>query len=230
VRVPEHSLTPCTVDVLSFLLKLRTRAQRLFRLSDAHTMLVWSVVVGIAGAFATILFREAIALLQRAVAGRSGSFVEMARSLPWTVRIWLPAAGGLIAGFFLLIAQRHADKANHVDYMEAVAIGDGVVPVRLSLWRSVSSLFTIASGGSIGREGPMVQLGTGRVADRTLGAFRSVAAAPLGRLRRGGRDYVRVQRADRGRVFRHRDRARLDRNGKLRARGGLGGGGQHHHA
>ncbi|WP_121317883.1 ClcB-like voltage-gated chloride channel protein [Paraburkholderia sp. RAU2J] len=144
--------------MLSFLLKLRTRAQNLFRLSDAHTMLVWSVVVGIAGAFATILFREAIALLQRLVAGRAGSFVEMARSLPWTVRIWLPAAGGLIAGFFLLIAQRHADKCNHVDYMEAVAIGDGVVPVKLSLWRSVSSLFTIASGGSIGREGPMVQL------------------------------------------------------------------------
>jgi CIC family chloride channel protein len=158
VRVPEPSLTPCTADVLSFLLKLRTRAQRLFRLSEAHTMLVWSVVVGIAGAFATILFREGIALLQLAVAGRSGSFVEMARSLPWTVRIWLPAAGGLIAGIFLLIAQRHADKCNHVDYMEAVAIGDGVVPVKLSLWRSVSSLFTIASGGSIGREGPMVQL------------------------------------------------------------------------
>nr|WP_174772152.1 ClcB-like voltage-gated chloride channel protein [Paraburkholderia sp. SG-MS1] len=140
------------------MLKLRTRAQHLFRLSDAHTMLVWSVVVGIAGAFATILFREAIALLQLLVAGRAGSFVDMARSLPWTMRIWLPAAGGLIAGFFLLIAQRHADKSNHVDYMEAVAIGDGVVPVKLSLWRSVSSLFTIASGGSIGREGPMVQL------------------------------------------------------------------------
>jgi len=144
--------------VLSFLLKLRTRAQRLFRLSDAHTMLVWSVVVGIAGAFATILFRKGIELLQFAMAGRVGSFVEMARSLPWTTRIWLPAAGGLIAGLLLLVAQRHADKCAHTDYMEAVAIGDGVVPVRLSLWRSVSSLFTISSGGSIGREGPMVQL------------------------------------------------------------------------
>jgi CIC family chloride channel protein len=144
--------------VLSFLLKLRTRAQTLFRLSDAHTMLVWSVVVGVAGAFATIAFREGIALLQLATVGKSGSFVEMARSLPWTVRIWLPAAGGLIAGFFLLVAQRHVDKCNHIDYMEAVAIGDGVVPVKLSFWRSVSSLFTISSGGSIGREGPMVQL------------------------------------------------------------------------
>nr|WP_217910306.1 ClcB-like voltage-gated chloride channel protein [Paraburkholderia youngii] len=140
------------------MLKLRTRAQRLFRLSDAHTMLVWSVVVGIAGAFATVAFRKGIELLQLAITGHSGSFVETARSLPWTVRIWVPAAGGLVAGVFLLIAQRHADRHPHSDYMEAVAIGDGAVPVRLSLWRSVSSLFTIASGGSIGREGPMVQL------------------------------------------------------------------------
>jgi CIC family chloride channel protein len=158
VRGYSPNLRPRATHVLSFLLKLRTRAQHLFRLSEAHTMLVWSVVVGVAGALTTIAFREAIALLQLAVSGRSGSFVEMARSMPWTVRIWLPAAGGLIAGLLLLIAQRHADKCNHVDYMEAVAIGDGVVPVKLSLWRSVSSLFTIASGGSIGREGPMVQL------------------------------------------------------------------------
>ena len=54
-------------------------------------MLVWSVVVGVAGAFATIAFRQGIELLQLLVAGKSGSFVEMARSLPWTVRIWLRA-------------------------------------------------------------------------------------------------------------------------------------------
>jgi CIC family chloride channel protein len=151
-------LTYLAAVVLSFLLKLRTRAQEMFRLSEAHTMLVWSVVVGVAGALATIAFRQAISLLQLAISGESGSFVEMARRMPWTVRVWLPAAGGLIAGFLLLIARRHTDKNTHIDYMEAVAIGDGIVPVRLSFWRSVSSLFTIASGGSIGREGPMVQL------------------------------------------------------------------------
>jgi CIC family chloride channel protein len=149
---------PSMADLLSFLLKLRTRASALLRLSDAHTMLIWSVVVGLAGAFATIAFREAISLLQLAMVGHSGSFVEMARQLPWTVRFWLPAAGGLVAGGLLLIARRHADPNGHTDYMEAVAIGDGVVPVRLSFWRSVSSLFTITTGGSIGREGPMVQL------------------------------------------------------------------------
>ncbi|RQR55629.1 voltage-gated chloride channel ClcB [Burkholderia sp. Bp9002] len=144
--------------VLSFLLKLRTRAQTLFRLSDAHTMLIWSVIVGIGGAFATIAFREGIELMQRAISGHSGSFVEMAKRLPWYVRFWMPAAGGLLAGCVLLLANRGEANTRKTDYMEAVALGNGVVPVRQSLWRSVSSLLTIGTGGSIGREGPMVQL------------------------------------------------------------------------
>ncbi|CAB3772012.1 Voltage-gated ClC-type chloride channel ClcB [Paraburkholderia humisilvae] len=151
-------VTRTAYSVLSFLLRLRTRAARLFRLSDAHTMLVWSVIVGVAGALVTTAFREGIALLQRAFVGTEGSFVQMARSLPWTTRIWLPAAGGLIAGAMLMLARRGQDKDANTDYMEAVAIGDGVVPVQASLWRMVSSLFSISSGGSIGREGPMVQL------------------------------------------------------------------------
>lgn len=144
--------------MLSFLLKLRTRAQTLFRLSDAHTMLVWSVIVGIGGALATVAFREGIELIQRLLSGSSGSFTEMARRVPPLARIALPAAGGFVAGCVLLIAQRGAPPDGKSDYMEAVALGDGVVPVRQSLWRSASSLLTIGSGGSIGREGPMVQL------------------------------------------------------------------------
>ncbi|MDN7878640.1 ClcB-like voltage-gated chloride channel protein [Burkholderia aenigmatica] len=144
--------------MLSFLLKLRTRAQTLFRLSDAHTMLIWSAIVGVGGAFATMAFREGIDLMQHLISGQSGSFVQMAKRLPWYVRFWMPAAGGFLAGCVLLLATRGDKKAGKTDYMESVALGNGVVPVRQSLWRSVSSLLTIGSGGSIGREGPMVQL------------------------------------------------------------------------
>ena len=121
-------------------------------------MLVWSVIVGVLGALATIAFRQGIDFFQWLFVGKVGSFVEMARELPWTVRVWLPAAGGLLAGCALLIARRGADKKANSDYMEAIAIGEGVVPVWQSLWRSISSLFTIGFGGSIGREGSMVQL------------------------------------------------------------------------
>lgn len=144
--------------MLSFLLKLRTRAQTLFRLSDAHTMLIWSAIVGVGGAFATMAFREGIDLMQHLISGQSGSFVQMAKRLPWYMRFWMPAAGGFLAGCVLLLATRGDKQAAKTDYMESVALGNGIVPVRQSLWRSASSLLTIGSGGSIGREGPMVQL------------------------------------------------------------------------
>ena len=44
------------------------------------------------------------------------------------------------------------------DYMEAVVIGNGFISLRASLVKTVSALFSISSGGSIGREGPLVQL------------------------------------------------------------------------
>jgi CIC family chloride channel protein len=121
-------------------------------------MLVWAVVVGVAGAFATAVFREGIEILQRILGNHSEGLVALARSLPLPVRVLLPAVGGLIAGCCLLIARSRASKNASTDYMEAVTIGDGVVPVWQSFWRSLSSLITISSGGSIGREGSMVQL------------------------------------------------------------------------
>lgn len=42
--------------------------------------------------------------------------------------------------------------------MEAIVLGDGRIPVEQTLARNASSLTSVASGGSIGREGSMVQL------------------------------------------------------------------------
>jgi CIC family chloride channel protein len=144
-------------SMLTLLLKARLYLRRIFRLSESHSIFIWAAVAGVAGALATLAFRECIALAEVALAGHSGSLVEMARSLPWYVRLSLPALGGLVAGAVLVWADRFASK-DPSDYMEAVAIGDGRIPVRHTLMRSISSLCTIASGGSIGREGSMVQL------------------------------------------------------------------------
>ena len=81
----------------------------------------------------------------------------MAETFSWQMRIALPTIGGAIAGLLLMLAEK-ISPSSKADYMEAIAIGNGRIPVITSLLRSISSLFTIASGGSIGREGSMVQL------------------------------------------------------------------------
>lgn len=138
-------------------IKYRLRVLNACRVSEHHSMLLWGALAGFVGALATIAFRECIAMLQIWLTGHDGSFVDIAKGLPWHVRVLLPTCGGVIAGLFLVWARR-TPAGNGGDYMEAVAIGDGAIPVRNTLLRSISSLATIASGGSIGREGPMVQL------------------------------------------------------------------------
>ncbi|GGI53936.1 ClcB-like voltage-gated chloride channel protein [Oxalicibacterium solurbis] len=141
----------------SFLLTAARYLQRLFRFSEVHLMLVYAVIVGVLGALSTIAFRDGLAIVQHLLVGRSGSFVEMARTLPWEFRVLLPTAGGVIAGTFLVLANRYTAGLKS-DYMEAVAVGDGHVSVRQTLLRSLSSFSSIVTGGSIGREGAMVQL------------------------------------------------------------------------
>lgn len=126
-------------------------------LSDLPAMLCWAALVGILGALATLLFHQGIRWLQYLVAGQSGSIVAVTRDLPWHTRLLFPVLAGLAAGFLLRLAARIPAGSNS-DYMEAVAIGDGRLSVRQGLLRSTSSLLSVASGGSIGREGAMVHL------------------------------------------------------------------------
>jgi len=142
-------------------------------------LLLLSALVGFLGALVTVLFREGIHALEWVLGGEAGSLVVMAESLPAWKRLLLPAAGGLVAGLILEQIGARLRGRSTTDYMEAVAIGDGWISVRHSLVKSASSLFTVASGGSIGREGAMVQLA-------------AMVASALGRLSRFPRDRLRL--------------------------------------
>ena len=91
----------------------------------------------------------------------TGNWEELSESfvhLPAWQRMVVPTAGGAAAGLVLMLTARFVKQSRTTDYMEAVVIGDGILSTRQSLLKSLSALFSISSGGSIGREGPLVQL------------------------------------------------------------------------
>ncbi|HEX4151602.1 MAG TPA: ClcB-like voltage-gated chloride channel protein [Steroidobacteraceae bacterium] len=136
-----------------------TRARLIVVGHEELTAIVfWAAIIGIAGAFASMAFRECTHLFELMLVGRSGSIVEAAMRLHGWHRAIVPVIGGLAAGLVIQYGTAWVAGRRSIDYMEAVAVGDGVIAARPTLIRSVSSLLTIASGGSIGREGPMVQL------------------------------------------------------------------------
>jgi CIC family chloride channel protein len=136
---------------------VRERLGSYFWLSDLPAMLGLAALVGVLGAFATIAFHEGMRLVQHVATGDSGSIVRVTQGLPWYGRLLFAVIGGIAAGTLLWLS-RKVKAGTNSDYMEAVAIGDGRLSIRQGLLRSLSSLATVSSGGSIGREGAMVHL------------------------------------------------------------------------
>ncbi|MFN0066001.1 MAG: ClcB-like voltage-gated chloride channel protein [Limisphaerales bacterium] len=153
------------------------RLRRLLRPREIHVTLFYAGLVGALSAVAYWVFREALAGAQWLFTQHDGDIVDAARALPPWRRALTPAAGGLFAGLALYLGSRLTRGQKMTDYMEAAVIGDGVIRARPSLVRALSALFTNASGGSIGREGPVVQMGT--VLASMLGRLRGMSPARL---------------------------------------------------
>jgi CIC family chloride channel protein len=137
----------------------------------------WAVAVGLAGACSSVAFREALNSMQVLLLGKSGPLDEASTTLPWYGRLLMPALGGVLAGSILLFGERWREAGKSSDFMEAVVLGNGVIRVRATVVKSLSSLITISSGGSIGREGPMVQLAS--MLGSFLGRFAKSSPARL---------------------------------------------------
>jgi CIC family chloride channel protein len=72
----------------------------------------------------------------------------------------IPAIGGLLVGPMVYFYAREAKGHGVPEVMEAVAIRGGRIRPRVAIVKSVASALTIGSGGSVGREGPIVQIGS----------------------------------------------------------------------
>lgn len=140
------------------LLRLWMGLARLVRPGEMQVTLIWAGLIGFGGALASVGFRKLIALVHGALTGQAAVLLENFAQLPWWQRLLVPALGGLLAGLTLCLRSRIDPGKSSTDYMEAIVLGDGVISSRVSLVKSASALFSIASGASIGREGPMVQL------------------------------------------------------------------------
>ncbi len=141
------------------LLKLRVWIFDRIHPSEMQVTLVWAGIIGFTGGVASVLFRKLALRAHSLLTGQTTpSLVESFQNLAWWQRLIIPTIGGALAGFTLYMGTRISSRKSSTDYMEAIALGDGTVPARLSLVKCLSALFTISSGGSIGREGPIVQL------------------------------------------------------------------------
>ena len=127
-------------------------------LSDEALHLVLAGGIGLLAGFINLLFFGFHQLLESLLLGDRGDVVEVARQLPTWYRIAAPAFGGLVAGMILFFGLRLLGNPGLSNLLEVVVAGDGRLSVRAALVNAFSSLVSISSGASIGREGVITQM------------------------------------------------------------------------
>jgi CIC family chloride channel protein len=124
-----------------------------------YGLYLFAVPVGILAAGATWFFKAAIHWLNVLLYGSAESYGALAMQQPWYFPLITVSLGGLVAGAILQLAVRKEEKSKGpTDYLEVIDTVEAKIPVVTSLVRCVSSLISIVSGASIGREGAMIQL------------------------------------------------------------------------
>lgn len=122
------------------------------------SVVLLAIVSGAVGSLGAAAFREALFELERLLHGNAGHLVAAAQALLWWQRLLFPCVGGIAAGIVLLLGARWIGSGSRAEYLEAIALGRRRVDPRSTLVRSSSSLISVATGASIGREGAMVQV------------------------------------------------------------------------
>jgi CIC family chloride channel protein len=112
------------------------------------------LIVSSGAALFAVAFRSLLALIYARVYHASNVVEAMTTLSPW-LRIAVPMAGGALAG--LISRMRPSQNVSNV--MEAVVLGNVQLSLRTTLFRITSSGLAIASGMSIGREGPLIEFG-----------------------------------------------------------------------
>jgi len=132
-----------------------------FEPDETTIMVVIAVLVGVAGGFGAILFRWLVNFFQGFVLGQGESTVELLLAVPWWHRLLLPVLGGVIVGPLVYFGAPEAKGHGVPEVMNAMVFKKGVIRPIVAAVKILASAITIACGGSVGREGPIVQIGAG---------------------------------------------------------------------
>src|SRR5437867_2239803 len=126
------------------------------------------VTMGLVGGLVGLFYRLGLQLFQLMYFASTEDILTIAYGLSWQRKLVAPAAGALIAALVIKYGLRGAAGEGMSEILEAVVLKEQMLRVRRDLWKALSSLVAIGSGGSLGREGPMIQVSAavaGRIAE-----------------------------------------------------------------
>ncbi len=135
-------------------------AMRDYTSHEYRSDLLLAVLIGIVGGYGAVGFRWAILGVQWVSFQALDPTVDYLLTLPWYWRFLLPVIGGAIIGPITTKFASEAKGHGVPEVMAAVGVRGGVIRPRVVAAKVVASAICIGTGGSAGREGPIVQIGS----------------------------------------------------------------------
>lgn len=147
-----------------------------------------AVVVGAGAGAGSVVFRWCIKTFTRLFSGHADYAAAPGASnphVPWLGPYFVllaPAVGGLLYGPLVNRFAKEARGHGVPEVMLAVAQRGGRISPKVAVVKTLASALCIGSGGSVGREGPIVQIGSalgstlGRVTNVTEGRMKLLVA------------------------------------------------------
>lgn len=142
---------------------LSSRTIRLFeqaKMTEHTFMLVLAIIIGVASGFAAIGIRTMIKEISSLSFSGDGTLLENIIQSPWYIKLIIPVLGGLIVGPIIHFFAPEAKGHGVPEVMQAILLRGGNIRSRVAFIKAFASSVTIGTGGSVGREGPIIQIGS----------------------------------------------------------------------
>jgi chloride channel protein, CIC family len=130
------------------------------------SMAILALVVGVVTGFGAVLFRDLIGLIHNALfLGRFAVRYDanhFTPQSPWGAAVILvPVLGALAVTFLVKNFAPEARGHGVPEVMDAIYYKGGVIRPVVAVVKSLASAISIGSGAAVGREGPIIQIGSG---------------------------------------------------------------------
>lgn len=147
------------------------------KLTEHTFMIIVAIIIGVLAGFAAIGIRALIEGLSSLSFSGAGSYLENVMDTPWYWVILIPAIGGLIVGPLIYFFAPEAKGHGVPEVMQAILLRGGSIRPRVAIVKALASAITIGTGGSVGREGPIIQIGSSL--GSTVGQFFNLPSSRL---------------------------------------------------
>ena len=143
------------------------------KLTEHSFVVIIAIIIGLLGGYGAVLINYTIRFFQH-VFWQSDFNLEMVTKVPWYLKLIVPTFGGIVVGLVIRYVAREAKGHGVPEVMEAIALKNGIIRPRVVIAKLFSSALYIAAGGSVGREGPVIQIGS--AVGSSVGQFFKVNA------------------------------------------------------